>query len=195
MILSRDARKLPHTTAIEANRLAVGNRSKLTGKEVVFGADQVIVSKTDAKGIITYANRTFLTVSGYSQAELLGAPHSILRHPDMPRCVFKFLWDNITAGQELFAYVLNKTKQGDHYWVHAHVTPSKDGQGNIIGYHSNRRFPERTSIDKIAPLYAKLLATEKAASTPQLGLEDGTKALLNFVGSTGMSYSELFFTL
>ena len=114
-------------------------RPHLTGVERTFGDDEIIVSKTDTKGRITYANRVFQQVAGYTEDELLGKAHSIVRHPDMPRCVFKFLWDTIGAGNEVFAYVLNKAKNGDHYWVFAHVTPTFDDHGRIISYHSNRR--------------------------------------------------------
>jgi len=96
-----------------------------TGVESHFGDDEIIVSKTDPRGVITYANEIFIRVSGYSEEELLGAPHSILRHPAMPRCVFKLLWDTIQGGREIFAYVVNLAKTGNHYWVLAHVTPSR----------------------------------------------------------------------
>ncbi|MBV5345526.1 MAG: PAS domain-containing protein, partial [Rhodoferax sp.] len=85
-------------------------------------------------------------ISGYEEFEIIGAPHSILRHPDMPRCVFKLLWDSIKNNEEIFAYVLNKSKNGDHYWVHAHVTPTVNRKNEIIGYHSNRRAPSRGAI-------------------------------------------------
>jgi len=181
--------------AVEANRLAVRNRNLLTGVERTFGADEVIVSKTDLKGLITYANDVFQRVGGYAEDELIGAPHSILRHPDMPRCVFKFLWDRISAGHEVFAYVLNRAKNGDHYWVHAHVTPSYGPDGTLAGYHSNRRLPERAAIDKVRPLYASLLAAERAEASPAAGLERGMAALAGFVRGTGMEYDELVFTL
>lgn len=87
----------------------------VTGKEVFFKPEEIIVSKTDLKGRITYANRVFLDISGFTEAELLGKPHSILRHPEMPRCVFKLLWDTIQNGSEIFAYVINRCKNGDHY--------------------------------------------------------------------------------
>ena len=98
----------------------------LTGVERFFDKDEIIVSKTDLKGRMTYCNDVFLRIAGYTEQELLGQPHSIIRHPDMPRCVFKLLWDTIGAGKEIFAYVINRAKNGDHYWVLAHVTPSRD---------------------------------------------------------------------
>jgi PAS domain S-box-containing protein len=78
-----------------------------TGRERTWGDEEIIVSKTDLKGIITYANRTFLNVAGYTEEEVLGKPHNMIRHPDMPRCVFKLLWDTIESGNEIFAYVKN----------------------------------------------------------------------------------------
>ena len=113
------------------------NAPSPTRKEVFFPDSEIIVSKTDLKGRITYANQTFCHVAGYDEAELLGQQHSIVRHPDMPRAVFKLLWDTLGEGKEIFAYVKNMTKHGDYYWVFAHVTPSYDGAGKLVGYHSS----------------------------------------------------------
>ena len=88
---------------------------KPTGVERFFDDDDIIVSKTDLKGKITYANRVFSQVSGYTEPELIGQPHNLIRHPDMPRCVFKLLWDTVQDGREIFAYVVNLCKGGDHY--------------------------------------------------------------------------------
>lgn len=114
--------------------------------------DELIVSKTDLKGRITYANDVFLRVANLAPREALGAPHSLIRHPDMPRCVFKLLWDTIESGEEIFAYVINLAGNGDHYWVFAHVTPSFDASGRMVGYHSNRRRPSAEQIAKIVPI-------------------------------------------
>ena len=195
MLSSRFINTLSRAEAVEANRISTANRNQLTGREVFFNNNDVIVSKTDPKGLITYANKTFLDVSGFTEEQLIGAPHSILRHPDMPRAVFKFLWDSIVTGQEVFAYVLNRAKNGDHYWVFAHVTASYDPSGQLMGYHSNRRVPERKAIDTLSPIYKSLLDVEKAAANPKQGLENSFKALVDFVTSTGLSYSELIFTL
>ena len=86
-----------------------------TGVENLLGEEELIVSKTDLKGRITYANDIFLRMAKYSYAELMGAPHSLIRHPDMPRCVFKLLWDTLQSRQEIFAYVVNLAKDGSHY--------------------------------------------------------------------------------
>jgi PAS domain S-box-containing protein len=135
-----------------------------TGHERTWGQEDIIVSKTDLKGIITYCNRTFLQVADYSEDELLGQPHSIIRHPDMPRSVFKLLWDTIEAEHEIFAYVKNMAKNGDHYWVFARVTPTFDAAHRITGYHSNRRCPDRHQVQLFENLYAQLLAEERKAA-------------------------------
>ena len=166
-----------------------------TGVERTFGEEEIIVSKTDTKGRITYANRVFLRVAGYAERELIGAPHSIIRHPDMPRCVFKLLWDTIQAGDEIFAYVINMAKNGDHYWVFAHVTPSFDADNRIVGYHSSRRTPERAAVDKASGLYARLLAEERRHENRRQGLERSTAMLTDLLAENRVSYGEFAHSL
>ncbi len=164
-----------------------------TGRERVFDRDEIIVSKTDLKGRITYANHVFIRVSGFSEEELLGRPHSIIRHPSMPRCVFKLLWDTIQSGEEIFAYVINMAKNGDHYWVLAHVTPTFDLDGEIVGYHSNRRVPEPDAVETITEIYEELLSIEKEASDPARGMEDATRRLVQLLEAQGLTYGEFVF--
>ena len=173
------------------------NRStKPTGVERFFGDDEIIVSKTDLTGKIIYSNRTFMRVAGYGESELIGAPHSIIRHPDMPRCVFKLLWDTIMGGSEIFAYVVNMARNGDHYWVFAHVTPSLDESGEILGYHSNRRTPDRRVLDgTIVPLYRALLAEESRHEDRKNGLERSHAMLADLLEEKGVGYDELIFSL
>ncbi len=167
----------------------------LTGVERFFDADEVIVSKTDLQGRITYANRVFQRVAGYTEEELMGAPHSIVRHPDMPRCVFKLLWDTLAAKQEIFAYVVNKAKNGDHYWVFAHVTPSYDVNGQLIGYHSSRRVPDRAAIDKVVPLYRTLRDIENKNADRKQGMNDAFAAVVALLTEKGIGYDEFVFSL
>ncbi|MBS1167490.1 MAG: putative sensor protein [Proteobacteria bacterium] len=167
-----------------------------TSEELVFQPDEIIVSKTDLKGRITYANRVFAKVSGYSQAELMNQPHSIIRHPDMPRCVFKLLWDRIEDGHEVFAFVKNMAKSGAFYWVFAHVTPSYDAAGTMVGYHSNRRVPDRRIVrEVIEPLYGDLLRIEASEKSAKDGLVASYAALNTIVKSKAASYDELIFSL
>lgn len=167
----------------------------LSGVERTFGADEIIVSKTDAKGRIIYANQVFLRMAGYSESEILNQPHSIIRHPDMPRCVFKLLWDTIGAGKEIFAYVKNRAKNGDHYWVLAHVTPTFDKAGNIISYHSNRRSPRREAVEKAEGLYRQLLAIEQSNPDRKAGMEASFQAVVATLQNAGVPYDEFVFAL
>ncbi|MBF0561699.1 MAG: PAS domain-containing protein [Alphaproteobacteria bacterium] len=162
----------------------------LTGNERRFGIDELIVSKTDRQGRITYANEVFCRVAGYTEAQLLGQPHSIIRHPDMPRCVFKLLWDTIEAGREIFAYVLNRASNGDHYWVYAHVTPNFGPNEEIIGYHSNRRSPEPAAVAAVKPVYAQLLAEEQRHADPKAGLAASIAMVGAFLLSKGVEYDK-----
>lgn len=168
---------------------------KPTGRESPFSDDEIIVSKTDLKGHLTYANDVFLRVSGYTAKEIIGQPHSIIRHPDMPRCVFKLLWDTITAKGEIFAYVINLASNGDHYWVLAHVTPSFDGQGNVVGYHSNRRKPDPEKLEKIIALYSDLLKQEATVVNRKDGMNHAHSHLLNTLNAKGVGYDEFVLTL
>ncbi|MEI6034469.1 MAG: PAS domain-containing protein [Verrucomicrobiae bacterium] len=173
------------------------SRSKptVTGREARFAEDEVIVSKTDLKGAITYANDVFVRISGYTEAELLGQPHNILRHPAMPRCVFQLLWTTIQGGQEIFAYVLNLAKTGDEYWVFAHVTPSYDLSGRHIGYHSNRRVPHPEALAKVRPLYAALLQEEARHASHKDGTAASFRLIEKTLADSGLTYSQFVFGL
>lgn len=170
------------------------SRPRPTNHEVFFGEEEIIVSKTNLRGHITYANEVFTRISGFSHAELIGVPHSLIRHPQMPRCVFKLLWDTIQQGREIFAYVVNLAKNGDHYWVLAHVTPTFDAQGRIVGYHSNRRCPDREAINAVAPLYAELLAVEERVGG-NAGMTAAFNLLVNKLADLDQTYDEWVWSL
>ena len=165
-----------------------------TSNEKVMRENDFIVSKTDLKGRITYGNEIFIEFSGYSEAELLGAPHNIIRHPDMPRGVFKFLWDNIAAGNEVFAYVKNMAKDGSFYWVFANVTPDYDAAGNIIGYLSVRRAPKRSALPVIEGLYKAMLDAETKAGAKD-ACDASLAVLVGVLNEKGLSYEELIHAL
>jgi len=154
------------------------------GNELCFDENLFIVSKTDLKGRITYANDLFIEMSGYKEHELLGAPHNILRHPDMPKAIFKLLWERAQAGNEIFAYVKNRTKNNYYYWVHAYITPMIDTKTNeVIGYHSVRRSPSVKGLEIIEPLYQKMLHAEK-----QGGISASTAILDTMLSQLKVSY-------
>ncbi len=166
-----------------------------SGVENVLGDEELIVSKTDLKGRITYANDIFLRMAKYSYTELMGAPHSLIRHPDMPRCVFNLLWDTLQAKREIFAYVVNLAKDGSHYWVFAHVTPTIDERGNIVGYHSNRRKPERAPIECIKPMYRALCQEEGRHANAKQGMRAGSDMMLGMLKQKGLAYDEFVLSL
>ena len=165
-------------------------RLVLTGHERTFNQSEMIVSKTDPRGIMTYVNHTFVDISGYTEQELVGKPHSLIRHPHMPRSVFRLLWDRVKSGNEIFAYVMNRCKNGDHYWVFANASPMFNSQRQVIGYNSNRRLPRPQAITAVTPLYAKLLQIEQAHSNNAAGLEASKAALHQTIADLGIDYEE-----
>ena len=161
--------------------------NNLTHNERQVSSDAFLVSKTDTKGRITYCNVPFANIVGAkSVEELVGKPHNIVRHPDMPKVVFKILWQYIKDKHEVFAYVKNKSFDGSFYWVFANVTPSFDQNGNVIGYYSVRRKPNQKAIDMIEPLYKELLAAEKSG-----GIEASSKLLDKILLEKNICYDEL----
>ncbi len=170
--------------------------TSLTHQERTFDDDDLIVSKTDLKGHITYCNPLFLSLADYTEKEMLRQPHSIIRHPEMPRSIFKRLWETVQSGKEIFAYVVNRSRNGDHYWVNAHVTPSFDASGQIVGYHSNRRKPDRSILEeKVMPLYAKILAEEQKHGDRKKGMQAGYDLLQSMLRDHGVDYDEFVATL
>lgn len=164
-----------------------------TAVEKVMREDDFIVSKTDTKGRITYGNRIFIEFSGYTEAELLGSQHNIIRHPDMPRGVFKFLWDTISAGDECFAFVKNMAKDGSFYWVFTQVTPDYQN-GKISGYTSVRRKPKPEAVAILAGVYKDMLEIERKAG-PRDACAASLKYLTDLLASKGVTYPELIFSL
>ena len=117
------------------------NNQPVTQQEFDYPEDWVIISATDTKGRITHVNEDFLKTSGFEEEELVGRPHNVIRHPDMPPAAFQDMWDQLQAGQPWMGIVKNRCKNGDHYWVDAYVTPLLDGD-EIVGYESVRTKPD-----------------------------------------------------
>ena len=166
-----------------------------TGVERTFDHGDLIVSKTNARGIITYANDQFCRLSGFTEDEIIGQPHNMVRHPDMPRAIFKLLWDTIGAGREIFAYVVNLAADGAHYWVLAHVTPSFDNARRITGYHSNRRRPDPLAIAAITPLYLALCAEERRHTSATTALAASTALLDQQLAERGCGYEQFVWSI
>ena len=125
--------------------------------EEVFFDGKSLISETDTEGIITFVNRKFVEMSGYSKEEALGQPHSLLRHPDMPRRAFEEMWKIIQAGKIWEGYVKNLRKDGKFYWVIVNIIQKYDENHNIIGYTASRKVPNRDMIKKISMQYKEMI--------------------------------------
>ncbi len=130
-------------------------------EEVPFDGG-VMITETDTAGIITYANRKFREMTGYSKEELIGSPHSINRHPDMPKVAFKGMWETIKSGNYWEGYVKNMTAEGKYYLVVVWIKPKFDEKGNIVGYIAGRKIPDREAMDAALAQYRSLKAQEEA---------------------------------
>ena len=165
-----------------------------TAGERFLDEDDLIVTKTDLKGRLTYTNDVFLTISAVTEAQALGRAHNLIRHPDMPRGIFRLLWDTLAAGEELFAYVQNLALDGASYWVFAHVTPSYDAHGTPCGYHSTRRAPHRQALEEVRRTYAQMLDVE--ARHAGRGADEASLAwLVDDLARRGLTYSEWLWSL
>ena len=166
-----------------------------TGEERTFAAEELIVSKTDLRGVITYANDVFLRISRYELHDVIGRPHNLIRHPEMPRAVFSLLWQTLSEGRELFAYINNLAADGANYWVLAHVTPSFDERGQIVGYHSTRRRPSAGAIRTVAPLYQRLDEEERRHPTAGAAVAASSRLLDEVVAAEAGSYEEFIWSV
>ncbi len=140
--------------------------------EEVFFKDAVMISETDIEGIITYTNRQFREVSGFSKEELVGSPHSINRHPDMPKGVFRAMWKIISAKKVWRGYVKNMRKDGKFYWTLVYIKAKLDENGEIIGFIASRKIAYRETIKEVEEIYAKYQGDEHINNEIFMGSED-----------------------
>ncbi|MDP1549282.1 MAG: methyl-accepting chemotaxis protein [Nitrosomonas sp.] len=145
--------------------------------EYPIGDDTLILSTTDVKGRITYVNQTFIEVSGFSEDELIGKSHNIVRHPDMPPGAFSDLWKTLQAGKPWTGLVKNRRKNGDYYWVIGNATPLIEN-GNVVGYLSVRTKPSRQLVERTAPIYRQFLD----GKAKDLKIENGEVVRTDFMG-------------
>ncbi len=150
----------------------IGNHSDISGnnvnqkhpipidKEINLDPSKTIMSKTDARGIIEYANSYFMEISGYEEYELMGQPHNIIRHPDMPQVIFKLLWERINKGENIHAFVKNLAKDGRYYWVLTNFETKFDENGAIVSHYARRKAAPRSAVYEIEKLYKTLRAIE-----------------------------------
>ncbi len=135
-------------------------RPEAIDEEHIFEG-RAIISQTDTKGVITFANRKFCEISGYTADELKGQPHNIIRHPDMPKAAFAQMWETIQGGQSWHGIVKNLRKDGLYYWVETEITPIRDSDDNITGYIAARKPASRKNIEEVSQTYKLMLDKEK----------------------------------
>jgi len=156
----------------------------ITDNEIIVEKEDIIVSTTNTRGMITYANDIFVRISGYTREELMGKPHNILRHPHMPKCVFKYFWMELLAGRSLYAFVKNRAKNGDYYWVKVYAMPIlKDGQiEKLISYRQTLNSYAKQVTNN---LYALLVDYEKNHSA-----DESLNYLIEFLTQRNLSYND-----
>ncbi len=169
--------------------MSVGNE-----KEITFKTSELIISKTDLQGKLTYANRTFMRVANYSELNLLGQNHNIIRHPSMPRGVFYGLWSTLKSGREFFGFIKNYTFDKDYYWVFANVTPDVVN-GKTIGYYSVRRSPPKQAIPNIENIYFQMREHEKTVDRSQASEASWNWLMNRILSEYQQSYEEFVLSL
>jgi len=159
-------------------------------KEIKLDPSLVIMSKTDPKGIIEYANDYFMEISGYEEYELMGKPHNIIRHPDMPKVVFKLMWERLHKGENFYALIKNLAKDGRYYWVLTNFETKYDAEGNIVSHYARRKAAPGNAIYQIEKLYKILLAIEKNQNP-----EIAEKYFYGLLEDSGKNYDEFIIDL
>jgi len=154
-------------------------------EEIKFSKKKFIVSKTDTKGKIIFVNKNFCDISGYTEDELIGAPHNIVRHPDVPRAVFYLIWDKLLSGRAISGVIKNLAKSGKYYWVIADLEPKFDRDGNIVSLTAFRRSAPQYVIDTMEELYRTMLTIEK-----KHGMKQSIEYLEGFLEERGVTYDE-----
>jgi len=142
----------------------IKDKSKIliqTDREIFLSKNEMTISRTDIDGNILYYNHTFVKISGYKKSELLYAPHSILRHPDMPKAIFYIIWQTLLSGRSTHAIIKNFTKDGNYYWLLIEFIVQKDNQNSIVSFLSHGKQAPQYAVDIIEPIYKDLLEIEK----------------------------------
>ena len=156
------------------------NKPTPIDQEIKLDPKKYIISETDAKGKITYCNDYFMEVSGYSEDELIGKAHNVVRHPDMPKVVFKLLWQIISQGKNINAVVKNMAKDGRYYWIFTEFEARTDESDRIIGYRADRKSISPHVLEIIDTLYQQLLKIEQ-----EDGIEASEEYLIGFLKEQG----------
>ncbi len=149
-------------------------------EEIQLESKKYIISSTDTKGLITDVNDYFIEISGYSREELIGKSHNMIRHPDMPKVVFKLMWQQLQSGHDILALVKNLAKDGRYYWIFTTFEPVKNVNGEVTGYTAHRKSAPKHTIETISDIYAQVLEVEKKD-----GIEESEKFLNAYLKERG----------
>ena len=160
-------------------------------REVQWDKTKTLISETDVKGTITNVNDVFCAVAHYSASELIGQPHNLIRHPDMPKLIFKLLWDNLKVGNNFVGVIKNLAKTGEYYWVVTDFEMRRDAMGNITHYIGRRKsVPEAAINNYLAPFYESLLKMEKIG-----GVELSSRFFMNYLTKQGKDYIDFVISI
>ncbi|WP_459212828.1 PAS domain-containing protein [Aquimarina rhabdastrellae] len=165
--------------------MATFKRPIAVNEEIILDPERALMSKTNPRGVIEYANDYFMTISGYEEQELIGQPHNVIRHPDMPKVIFKWLWRRLQEKKNMHAIIKNLAKDGRYYWVITDFEVKLNDMNEVASIVARRRTPPRMTIASIKDLYKKLLAIEQAQS-----VEVSERYLIGFLEEQGMTYDE-----
>lgn len=176
--------KVLHAKEFEKRKPSLVKPS-VVDEEIILDKDKMLLSITDTKGVITYCNKDFVDICGYKEWELAGAAHNIIRHPDMPRFIFKFMWQRIQNKYNIIAIVKNLAKDGRYYWVMTDFVINEDENGNIVSYKAYRRPAPRKAIETLIPIYKQLLSIEQAN-----GVEASEAYFIGFLESKDTTYDD-----
>ncbi len=171
---------------MSSKKLTKKDRPNPLDQEILITEEQILISVTDPKGIITEANDIFTKIAGYSEDELKGASHNVIRHPDMPKVMFKIVWEHIMDKENVMAVVKNLAKDGRYYWVVTDFVTKVDADRNIISYTAYRRPVSEKVKEVVIPLYKALRAIEDIA-----GMDASEKFLQDYLGNLGITYDEM----
>jgi len=164
-------------------------------EEVCMKEDEFIVSKADLRGHLTYVNRIFMEMALLNEDQLLGINHNIIRHPSMPKGVFKFLWMTIKKEREFFGYIKNVRSDGRYYWVFANITPEYNENGKLSGYLSVRRTPPTSAIAVIQPIYEQMIKIEESATSKKVAEEKSLAFLHQQLDDLNVKYQDFVINL
>ena len=185
-----ESHTLSNTNLTNNDAMLDFDKKEIRDKQIMLDPAKTIMSKTDARGVIEYANDYFMEISGYEEYELMGKPHNVIRHPDMPKVIFKLLWERLKEGKNIHAIVKNLAKDGSYYWVITDFETKYDNNANIIAYYARRKAAPANAVFQIEKLYKTLRSIEQTQS-----MEVAERYFLGMLEEKKMTYDDLILSI